>query len=39
VLSSEVFVPGPDRRARQHAPLSCLEELTVHGYAPTGGWR
>jgi Flp pilus assembly CpaF family ATPase len=38
VLSSEVFVPGPDGRARQHAPLSCLDELTMHGYAPAGGW-
>jgi pilus assembly protein CpaF len=37
VLSSEVFIPGPDGRARQHAPLSCLDELALHGYAP-GSW-
>jgi pilus assembly protein CpaF len=38
VLSSEVFIPGPDGRARQHAPLSCLDELAGHGYAPAGSW-
>jgi pilus assembly protein CpaF len=40
VLSSEVFTPGPDGRAVQHAPLSCSEELLMHGYAPAQGvWR
>ena len=39
VLSSEVFVPGPDGRAREHAPLSCMDELVMHGYAPGGGWH
>jgi Flp pilus assembly CpaF family ATPase len=39
VLSSEVFKPGPDGRAVPHAPVSCMEELTMHGYAAmTGGW-
>ncbi len=38
VLSSEVFIPGPDGRARQHAPLACLDELAGHGYAPAGVW-
>ncbi|GAB2916317.1 CpaF family protein [Nonomuraea fastidiosa] len=37
VLSSEVFVPGPDGSAVPHAPVSCLEELMAHGYHP-GGW-
>jgi Flp pilus assembly CpaF family ATPase len=39
VLSSEVFIPGPDGRARQHAPLSCMDELALHGYVPAGGWH
>jgi Flp pilus assembly CpaF family ATPase len=40
VLSSEVFTPGPDGRAVQHAPLSCFEDLIMHGYAPAQGvWR
>jgi pilus assembly protein CpaF len=34
VLSSEVFVPGPDGRAVPHAPISCLGELAEHGYDP-----
>jgi pilus assembly protein CpaF len=38
VLSSEVFVPGPDGRAVSHAPISCLAELVEHGYQP-GGWQ
>jgi len=37
VLSSEVFTPGPDRRAVPHAPVSCMPELVEHGYAPAGG--
>src|SRR6266851_165347 len=40
VLSSEVFTPGPDRSARPHAPVSCMDELVMHGYDPVpGGWR
>jgi pilus assembly protein CpaF len=40
VLSSEVFTPGTDGRAVQHAPLSCSGELLMHGYAPAqGAWR
>jgi Flp pilus assembly CpaF family ATPase len=40
VLSSEIFVPGPDGRGRQHAPISCMDDLAVHGYEPVhGGWR
>ncbi len=37
VLSSEVFVPGPDGRAIPHAPVSCAAELAEHGYEPAGG--
>ena len=37
VLSNEAFSPGPDGRAVPHAPVSCLTELTEHGYAPAGG--
>jgi pilus assembly protein CpaF len=37
VLSSEAFSPGPDGHAVPHAPVSCLAELTEHGYAPAGG--
>jgi pilus assembly protein CpaF len=36
VLSSEVFAPGPDRRAVPHAPPACLAELAHHGYNPAG---
>jgi pilus assembly protein CpaF len=40
VLSSEVFKPGPDGRAVPHAPVSCMEELAMHGYEPVlGAWR
>src|SRR5580704_4770961 len=40
VQSSEIFTAGPDGRAVQHAPLSCSEELLMHGYAPAQGvWR
>jgi Flp pilus assembly CpaF family ATPase len=40
VLSSEVFTAGPDGRGVPHAPVSCLDELALHGYEPTpGGWR
>jgi pilus assembly protein CpaF len=40
VLSSEVFTPGPDGRGKPHAPVSCLDELALHGYEPAaGGWR
>jgi len=40
VLSSEVFTPGQDGRAVQHAPLSCMDELLMQGYAPSqGAWR
>ncbi len=37
VLSNEAFSPGPDGRALPHAPVSCLNELAEHGYAPAGG--
>jgi Flp pilus assembly CpaF family ATPase len=37
VLSSEVFSPGPDGRAVPHAPVSCMAELTEHGYDPARG--
>jgi pilus assembly protein CpaF len=37
VLSSEVFAPGPDGRAVPRAPVSCLAELSEHGYAPGQG--
>src|SRR5690606_3140544 len=37
VLSSEVFRLSPAGVAVQHAPTSCLAELTSHGYVP-GGW-
>jgi pilus assembly protein CpaF len=40
VLSSEVFKPGPDGRGIPHAPVSCYDELAVHGYeSMVGGWR
>ena len=40
VLSSEIFTPGPDGRGVQHAPISCLDELSLHGYEPMhAGWR
>ncbi|WNI15970.1 CpaF family protein [Actinacidiphila sp. ITFR-21] len=39
VLSSEVFAESRDGVAMPHAPISCLEELLVHGYQPTGVWR
>ena len=40
VLSSEVFTPGQDGQAVQHAPLSCTDDLLMHGYAPAqGAWR
>ncbi len=40
VQSSEVFSPGPDKSARPHAPVSCMDELVMHGYDPMpGGWR
>ncbi|WP_030889746.1 CpaF family protein [Streptomyces sp. NRRL F-5053] len=38
VLSSEVFAEAPDGRLLPHAPLSCVQELAVHGYKPTGNW-
>ncbi|MBV9024985.1 MAG: CpaF family protein [Streptomycetaceae bacterium] len=38
VLSSEVFVQGPDGRPRAHAPVACLDELLAHGYQPPGTW-
>jgi pilus assembly protein CpaF len=40
VLSSEVFAPGPDGRAAAHAPISCIDELSEHGYEPLvhGQW-
>jgi Flp pilus assembly CpaF family ATPase len=39
VLSSEVFAPSPDGRAIPRAPVSCLAELTEHGYDPgRGAW-
>jgi len=40
VLSSEVFSRGPDGPALPHAPVSCMQELAMHGYDPApGGWR
>jgi Flp pilus assembly CpaF family ATPase len=41
VMSSEVFAPGPDGRARAHATISCLADLTEFGYSPSmsGAWR
>lgn len=40
VLSSEIFAPGPDGQAAAHAPISCIDELQDHGYAPEvhGEW-
>ncbi|MFG3286083.1 CpaF family protein [Streptomyces sp. NPDC048111] len=38
VLSSEVFAETPDGRIVPHAPVSCIEELAVHGYRPSGAW-
>jgi Flp pilus assembly CpaF family ATPase len=35
VLSSEVFRPAPDGRAMAHAPITCIDELEYHGYAPS----
>jgi len=37
VLSSEVFVLGPDGTAVPRAPISCLDELAQHGYDPVPG--
>ena len=37
VLSSEVFSPGPDGHAIPHAPVSCIGDLTQHGYDPSAG--
>ena len=34
VLSSEVFVAGPDGRAVTGAPVACLDELIAAGYRP-----
>jgi pilus assembly protein CpaF len=34
VLSSEVFMPGPDGRAVPHAPVACAALLAEHGYDP-----
>jgi pilus assembly protein CpaF len=40
VLSSEVFTAGPGGHAVPRAPISCLAELTQHGYDPArGGWQ
>jgi len=36
VLSSEVFTPGPDRRAVPHPPVACAAQLAEHGYDPAG---
>jgi Flp pilus assembly CpaF family ATPase len=40
VLSSEVFLAGPDGTARAHAPLQCADDLAAAGYvAPAHeGW-
>jgi pilus assembly protein CpaF len=35
VLSSEVFVAGPDGRAVTGAPVACLDELVAAGYRPS----
>jgi Flp pilus assembly CpaF family ATPase len=35
VLSSEAFGLGPDGYARAKAPIGCIEDLVVHGYAPS----
>ena len=39
VLSSEVFIEGPDGRAMPHSPVACIDELITHGYQPSGLWR
>ena len=39
VLSSEVFMEGPDGRAVPHAPITCIDELMAHGYQPSGLWQ
>jgi Flp pilus assembly CpaF family ATPase len=42
VLSSEVFVTGPDGRAVAGAPVACLDQLVAAGYRPDlpvpAGW-
>lgn len=35
VLSSEVFAVDRSGRAVAHAPISCLDDLLVHGYQPS----
>jgi Flp pilus assembly CpaF family ATPase len=35
VLSSEVFTVDDSGRAVAHAPISCLDDLLVHGYQPS----
>ncbi|MBS2535799.1 CpaF family protein [Catenulispora sp. NF23] len=45
VLSSEIFIEGPDGRAVPHAPIACMEDLAQVGYAGplqthhAPGWR
>ncbi|MFI5079958.1 MAG: CpaF family protein [Streptosporangiales bacterium] len=39
VLSSEVFMPGPDGRAVPYAPVACAALLAEYGYDPArGSW-
>jgi len=40
VLSSEVWAPGPDGRARPNAPIGCIDDLVAAGYQPEsyGRW-
>jgi Flp pilus assembly CpaF family ATPase len=40
VVSSEIWEPGPDRRARPAAPIACLPDLEAVGYEPNdyGRW-
>lgn len=37
VLSSEVFALNRSGNAVAHAPISCIDDLLAHGYAPSGG--
>ena len=39
-LSSEIWAPGPDGRARPAAPIQAIEDLEAAGYRPDdyGRW-